>query len=77
VVIIEVLYLQNTPRSFLEEGDWHARGVEVGLCSTWRLGRPMVLFAQTIIFAFTHYIPNFPFSPPMSPLGTAVINSTF
>jgi hypothetical protein len=41
----------------------------------WRLGRAVVLFAQTIIFAFTYHIPNFPFSPPMSLLGTTVINS--
>jgi hypothetical protein len=41
----------------------------------WRLGRGIVLFAQTIIFAFTYHIPNFPFSPSMSLLGTTVINS--
>jgi hypothetical protein len=27
----------------------------------WRIGREILLFAQTIIFAFAHHIPNFPF----------------
>jgi hypothetical protein len=49
--------------------------LHIAFTENWRSGRAIVLFAQTIIFAFTHHVQKFPFIPPMSLLGTTVINN--